>query len=140
MTVSSSLGSILQLTISAVLTTIAGVRDLEFDPGEVETFERDALEDVDYVDLDVTLRTKGGKCSGSMFYDPAAATNTALVALINSPSTTTRNTAWQITWSDPAATTQPFSGILTKLTRKASRGEPLTSDFEIAVSQKPTLA
>lgn len=139
-TISSSLGTILKLSIASVLTTILGVRDIDFDPGEVETFERDALADVDYLETDCTGRTKGGKCSGSMFYDPAAATNDALVALINSVDADTRDTAWQVTWSDPAATTQPFVGPLVKLTRSAKRGEPLMSDFEIAISQKPTLA
>lgn len=137
----SSLGTKLQLTISSVLTDLVGIRDVEFEVPEMEMMEVDDLAS-EHVDLDPTGRTKGGSVKASSFYDPAAATTTALIALFNSPVKTSGvyvPTVWAIVWSSSAGATQGFSGTLTKQTRKAERGSPLMADLEITVSRKPTL-
>lgn len=130
----TSLGTLLKVTVASVLTTVAGMRDVEFDAPEVETYESDDIVDT-YVNLEVTGRTKGGSVKGSLLWDPASATNTKLIALFNTPA----REDWSIVWSSSPAATQLFNGILTKQTRKAERGNPLISDIEIAVSRKPTL-
>jgi hypothetical protein len=137
----SSLGTKLQLTIASVLADVAQVRDVDFDPGELEMYEVDDLSSTN-VDEDPSGRTKGGSVKASMFYDPASASNTALIALWNSPVQTSGvyvPTAWAIVWSASPAATQLFSGTLTKQTRKAERGSPLMADLEIKVTRKPTL-
>ena len=133
MTVFAGQATILQVTISAVLTTIAGVRNVVFDPGEVETMEIDDLAS-DYVDLDVTGRAGGGNVTGTAFWDPANAQMQALHILWNTPAIE----AWSITWG---ATTESiaFNGILTKIPITAERTDPITTDLEIAVSDRPTL-
>ena len=137
----SSLGTKLQLTIASVLTDLAQVRDVDFDPGELEMYEIDDLASTS-VDEDPSGRAKPGSVKASMFYDPASASNTALIALWNSPVVTSGvyvPTAWAIVWSAATAVTQLFSGTLTKQSRKAERGSPLMADIEIKVSRKPTL-
>lgn len=137
----TSLGTILQVTISSVLTALAGVRDVEFEAPELELYDRDDLVD-DYVQRDASGRTSGGSVKGSMLWDPASATNTKLIALFNSPTVTSGvyvPEVWAIVWSSSPAATQGFSGYLTKQTRKAERGAPLMNDFEIQTARKPTL-
>lgn len=137
----SSLGTVLQLAIASVLTAIAGIRDVEFETPELELMEVDDLA-ADYVEKDPTGRSSGGSVKASMFYDPASASNTALIALYNAPVKTAGvyvPTSWAIVWSANPAATQPFSGTLVKQPRKAERGSPLITDLEITVTRKPTL-
>jgi hypothetical protein len=141
MPVYSSLGTKLQVTITSVLTDIVGVRDVEFEAPELEMMEVDDIAST-HVDMDPTGRSKGGSVKASAFYDPAAATTTALLALFNAPVKTSGvfvPTVWAIVWQGATAVTQGFSGTLTKQTRKAERGSPLMADLEITVSRKPTL-
>lgn len=78
----SSLGTVLQLTIAAVLTTLVGIRDVDFESPELEMYETDDLAS-NFVEEDPSGRAKGGSVKGSMFFDPASASNTALIALFN---------------------------------------------------------
>lgn len=133
MTVYAGQGSILQVTISAALTTIAGVRDINFDPGEVETMEIDDLAS-DYVDLDVTGRAGGGTVTGEAFWDPANAQMQKLHTLWNTPA----KESWSTTWGSSTESIA-FSGILTKMPITATRTDPITTAIEIAVAERPTL-
>ncbi len=137
----SSLGTKLQLKIASVLTDVAGVRDVELESPEQEMMEVDDL-GADFVEEDPTGRSKGGSCKASMFYDPAAASSAALIALYNAPTKTAGvyvPTDWAIVWSVNPAATQAFSGTLTKQNVKAERGSPLIKDLEIKITRKPTL-
>ena len=137
----SSLGSVLKLTIASVLTIIAGIRDIDFESPELEMMDIDDIEST-HVDQDPTGRTKGGSVKASAFWDPAAATHVALVALFNAQVKTSGvyvPTLWSIDWSASPTATQLFSGTLVKQSRKAERGSPLMSDLEITVSRRPTL-
>ncbi len=137
----SSLGTKLQLSIASVLTDVAGVRDVEFESPEMEMYEADDLA-ADHVEEDPSGRTKGGSCKASMFYDPAAAGSSALIALFNAPVKTSGvyvPTDWAIVWSVNPAATQPFKGTLVKQNVKAERGSPLIKDLEIKISRKPVL-
>lgn len=133
MTVYAGQSTVLQVAISSVLTTIVGVRDVEFDPGEVETMEIDDL-DSDYVDLDVTGRAGGGSVSAEAFWDPANAQMQALHALWNDPAKEDFSITWGATSQDTA-----FNGILTKCPISATRTDPITTALEIAVAERPTL-
>jgi len=133
MTVYAGAGSILQVTIVSTLTTIAGMRDIEFDPGEVETMEIDDL-DSDYVALDVTGRAGGGTVSGECFWDPANAQMQALHALWNDPEIED----FSITWGSSTESIA-FKGIVTKLPITATRTDPITCAIEIAIADRPAL-
>ena len=50
-TAHTSLGSVLQVAISAVLTNISGIRNFTFDPGEVDAIPEDVMEKLGKVDL-----------------------------------------------------------------------------------------
>lgn len=130
----TSLGTLLKVTITSVLTTVTGIRDVEFEAPEVETYETDDLVDT-HVNIDVTGRTKGGSVKASQLWDPAAASSAKLIGLFATPA----REDWSIVWSSSPSVSQLFNGILTKQTRKAERGNPLVNDIEIAVARKPTL-
>lgn len=137
----TSLGSFLQITLATVLTTVAGIRDIDFESPELELMDVDDLEST-HVDQDPTGRTKGGSVKASAFWDPAAASHAGLCVLFNAPVKTLGvyvPTVCAISWSAQPATVQGFSGTLTKQSRKAERGSPLMCDLEIAVTRKPTL-
>lgn len=134
----SSLGTTLSMTVASVSTIIAGMRDIEFEAPEVETYETDDLVD-DYVNIDVTGRSKGGSCKGSMLWDPASATSGILADAFDEPVRASFSIGWGGPGDDPPVATQPFNGILVKQTRKAERGNPLICDIEIAVARKPVL-
>ena len=133
MAVYAGKGSVFQVTISASLTTVSGMRDIKFDPGEVETMEVDDLAS-DYVDLDVTGRAGGGTLTGQCFWDPANAQMQALHTLWNTPAKVNMSTTWGTSTESIA-----FSGILKKLPLTATRTDPITADIECVVAERPTL-
>lgn len=137
----SSLGTLLKMDIATVMTTVAGVRSVEFEAPEKELYETDDLGTTN-VNRDFSGRTSGGSVKASLFYDPAAASQVALAAHFNSPTLTSGvyvPTAWQVVWSVNPAATQPFTGEGIKQSRKAEAGSPLMAEIEIAVTRKPTL-
>lgn len=142
-TINSSLGTVLQVAVATVLTAIAGIRDVKWNPGEAETFECDDLADT-HVNLGATGRTMGGECTAQMFTDFLAATWTPLADLMMTPVVTDFAIVWTAADSDDGtagiqAATQPFKGIFKSLPVVAERGQPLLSDLSIAVAEKPTI-
>lgn len=138
----SSLGTVLKVAISSVLTAISGIRDVDWKPGEVELMEIDDIDD-DYVNQDVTGRASAGEVTAQMFSDFASASWAKLTTLFETPAKEDFQIEWQQdsdgTTADLQATTQPFTGILKTLPVKAERGQPLLTDISIAVAERPTL-
>jgi len=134
MVTATSVGTVLKVDISDSLTAIAGIRNVDFKSPEVELYETDDLTDT-YVARGVTGRTSGGSCSFEKFMDPAAATHSVLIGVINTPEVKD----WQIAWSDAGSTTQDFEGALKSLSQKAERGDALMESGEIDITSAPTL-
>ena len=137
----SSLGTLLKMSIASVMTTVSGVRNVEFDAPEKELYDVDGLAST-FLEQDFSGRTKGGSVKAEMFFDPAAASQQALVAEFNSPTLTSGMyvaPSWQVVWSASPSATQAFVGEITKQSRKAERGSPLIANIEIAITRKPTL-
>jgi len=135
MPTASSVGTVLQVDISSTLTTIAGVRNVDFKSPEVEFYDADDITDT-FVEQGITERTSGGSVSFEKFYDPAAATHSVLVGCINTPVIKD----WKIIWSDASTTEQDLTGALKNLNQKAARGDALMEDGEITITSAPTLA
>lgn len=127
-------GTALQLDIAATYTTIAGVRELTVDPGEVKTYDETDLASADE-EIGVTGLVGGGSCTFSMFVDPVAATFQALTDLITTPAIK----GWKVIWPDSGSTEWGFDGALTKLPVKANLTDGLMADGEIALDGIPTL-
>lgn len=139
----SSLGTILEVEVATVMTEIAGIRNVNFNPGEVEMFESDDLVDT-HVNQSVTGRTGGGEVTAQMFTDFLAATWTPLADLWMTPAVNNYRVTWPNADSDGGtagvqAATQPFVGILKTIPVVAERGQPLLSDISISVARKPVL-
>lgn len=133
MTVFVGKGSVFQKTISASLTTVAGVRNFKFNPGENETMETDDLAS-SYVTLQETGRAGGGSCSGQLLWDPANATQIAMHISFNTPTVENYSNTYGSTTESIA-----YTGILTKFELTVERADPIVADFEIAVADRPTL-
>lgn len=122
-------GTLLQCTISAVLTTVAQRVKLDGPELTVGTAET--------TNLDSTVKTyrptipDSGKISGTLQYDPQDATHLFLFGLYSSPATN----AMAMVFSDVGPTTFSFTGILTKLKPTGMEVESnLEAEFEIQIT------
>jgi len=127
MTKVASKGTALQLSISAVFTTVVQITNIDGPDSEVQSFDSTSLDSGVGMEKDVTGFVDGGNVSGECFFDPVAVTHQALTDVITAPAVS----SWKIVWSDAASTEWPFSGILKKFTPTAALAEGLKAAFEI---------
>lgn len=82
-------GTVLEVTISTVLTPIAQVVSIDAGDVEAETFEADTLDNaspgIPYMN---TGRVEPGKISGELFFDYSLASHIGFVGLITTPVST----------------------------------------------------
>ncbi len=102
-------GTVLQQTISSVLTDVAQVIDINIDGEESETYDSRTLDTSVYLTSELTGFTAPGTVSCNLFFDPALAGHQAIVALLTTPATC----VWKIKYSDagPSSLTYTSSGI-----------------------------
>lgn len=124
-----SKGTALQLSIASVYTTVIQMITINAPDANVQTYDATALDTVGAGEEHLpTGYVDGGICSGTAFFDPTAATQKAMTALITTPALAN----WKIIWSN--LTEWPFSGTLTKFTPKAERTTGLMFDWSIRLS------
>jgi hypothetical protein len=102
------LGTLLKLSISSVLTTIAQrvtIKGPSMSVGLAPTTNLDSASVTDRPTL-----PDGGTLDFTAFYDPQDPTHLAIYALIATPAIA----SWSLVFADVGATTLPFSGVLTK--------------------------
>lgn len=130
-----SKGTVLQQSISSVLTAVAQVISLDLPEMESETYESDTLDNAGAgIPYDPTGRTEGGKVSGELFLDPALSGHKSMLALLVTPV----NTNWAIKFADAATTTWPFTGAGFSLGGSVALKEGLKAKFGIKLSGLPT--
>lgn len=79
-------GTLLKLTISSTLTTIAQVIELDKAQDQGETFDADTLDNTSaYIPKQLTGRASSGDISGTLFYDPANTTHQFITDTIAAP-------------------------------------------------------
>lgn len=79
-------GTVLQLEIASVFTTIAQVIEIDVGPQKSETFDADTLDNTSAgMPKDPTGRSSQDDISVTMFYDPALATHQFLTDTIAAP-------------------------------------------------------
>lgn len=129
-------GTILKVTISAVLTAVAQITDLDGPSGEVGTAETTHLTSGQHKTFRPTL-TDGGEVSGTLLYDPGDATHTFLFGLLGTPATP----VWNMVFNDADDTAFAFAGILTKFSPTGIKVEEnLQATFSIKVSGAVTVS
>ena len=128
-----SQGTVFQVTISAVLTTVANCTEINPPDPEVEIIETTDLTVTHGKTFDTTGLVDAGECGGSLFFDPANATHTFLTGQVKAPVANTL-LACKCTYSDVAPTSWTFNAIVKKFTPKVAIGEFLKADFALKVS------
>src|SRR5689334_24105499 len=102
-------GSVLQQTISSVLTDIAQSTGISLDGEENETFDSTTLDGAVYKTYDATGYTEPGTVKLDIFFDPALAGHAAIVALLPAPAAC----VWKLKYTDsgPSSLTYTTNGI-----------------------------
>ena len=106
-----SKGTLLQLTVATVMTTIAQCLSIDLPEGEAETFEADYLDNAEAgIPYRPTGRSEGGEVGAELWIDPVLASFQALTDLITNPVPTLPAvvTPAQIVFADEDATEWPF--------------------------------
>lgn len=128
-------GTVLQQTISSVLTPVAQVIGIDLPEMESETYESDTLDNSDAgIPYAPTGRTEGGSASGELFLDPALTGHKAMLALLTTPATC----VWAIVFADVAVTTWTFTGAGLSMGGTVALKDGLKGKFGIKLSGIPT--
>lgn len=98
-------GTIVKHTISAALTAIAQVTEMELTGTKSNTWDSTALDTGVFKTKEQTGYSDPGMYSLGLFYDPALVGHQFITDLIAAPA----DNAMQITYADTAATTQDFT-------------------------------
>lgn len=130
----ASKGTQLQLSISAVYTTIASITDIDGPTAETQTFKPTTLDGGVGIPTKTTGYVDGGTVSCNGYFDPVETTHQACTDLLTTPAVS----SWKIIWSDSATTTWAFSGVLTGFNPSASTDDGLKFSMSIAVDGIPT--
>lgn len=126
-----SKGTLLKLSIATVYTSIASLVELDPPEAEVETYQAtDFSSGVGHIHL-TTGYVEGGTCSGTVWFDPVAATHQAITDLITTP---TDGSQWKIVWADGASTELVFAGVTKKFKPMAKMNEGLKASFSVQLS------
>lgn len=123
-------GTVLQLSIAAVYTTIGQNISIDGPDPDVEDFESTDLSTGVGRAYQPTGYVDGGMVTGEGFLDPVAATFQALTDLLTTPAVS----SWKIIFPDAAATEWSFSAILKKVKPKVVRTDGLKFDYALKLS------
>lgn len=123
-------GTRMQLSISTVYTDIAQVLDINPPQPKVEHFKSTDLSSGAGHTYLPTGYVEGGECSFEIYYDMAAATHTALTALITTPAVS----SWKVIFANSGTTTWSFSGILESFDVKVVMDNAVKATVKIKVT------
>jgi|CXWL01.1.fsa_nt_gi hypothetical protein len=127
-------GTLFQVTISAALTTVAGVFRLKGPGVEVKTWNATDLSSGVGEEKKVTGHVEGKNVSGSLWMDPVAATFQFLTDLLTAPASNAMN----IDFADAATTSWPFTGIVKNVEPSVELNAGLMAEFEVELDGIPT--
>lgn len=131
----SAKGTVLQLSIATVFTTVAGVSRVNYPDQDVQFYDATALDSgVSMEDGEPTGHVAPGSMDGEGFYDPADTVHQALVALLAAPS----KESWKIINANITDHSCAFTGTLKKFTPTAAVGDGLKFNFEVKLASIAT--
>lgn len=128
MTKIAAKGTVLQLSIASVYTTIAQLDNIDGPDAEVDISDVTALDSGVGREFKPSGHVNGGTVNLGGFFDPVGTTLQALTDIVTAPVVA----AWKIIFSDAASTVWPFSGAMQKAPKPtAAVGEFLKFDASI---------
>ena len=126
-------GTVLQLSIASVFTTVALVKKIDYPDDETQFTDGTSLDSTNTEDGVVTGLSTPGMCSADLFYDPLDSVHQALIASRIGRSTE----AWKITNPNVGGTLAhacTFSGVIKKFKPSANVGGLLEASCEIKLT------
>lgn len=129
-------GTVLQQTISSVLTDVAQVIDISIDGEESEEYDSRTLDTAVYLTTELTGFTAPGTVSANLFFDPALAGHQAIVALLTTPATC----VWKIKYSDASPSSLTYTSAKIGLSQKIVGNDGLKAALTMSRTGAPTRA
>jgi hypothetical protein len=138
----SSKGLALRMPIATVKTVVGMVEQVKFPNTKPDILRCQDLDDNKEV-VHHGGSSKGGQCSGSLFYDPADTVHKRFVALVHSNDYTTaglkpeeRKFEWDLQFNQyTVPKLWKFIGVASQFDITAAVATPLKSDFAIEVEE-----
>lgn len=129
-------GTVLQQTISTVLTDIAQLIDIDLSGEKSEDFDSSTLDGVVFKTKDLTGYSDGGTVKATMFFDPALAGHQALVALISTPTTC----VFKLKYSDSGPSSLTYTAAGFGLDQKIVMNDGVKATMTMNRTAAPTRA
>lgn len=117
-------GTVLQQTISATLTDVAQITDIDLSGEASLDYDSTTLDGGVYQTKELTGYSSPGTVKAGLFFDPALAGHAAIIALITTPATC----VWKLKYSDsgPSSLTYTSAGLGVDQTIVANDGVKAT--------------
>lgn len=117
-------GTVLQQTISATLTDVAQITDIDLSGEASLDYDSTTLDGSVYQTKELTGYSSPGTVKAGLFFDPALAGHAAIIALITTPATC----VWKLKYSDsgPSSLTYTSAGLGVDQTIVANDGVKAT--------------
>ena len=129
-------GSVLQKTISAVLTDTAQITDIDISREGSLDFDSTTLDGVAYETKDLTGYVSPGTVKFGLFFDPALAGHQAIVTDMSVPATC----VWKIKYSDSGPSSLTFTSAGIGLDQKIVTKDGLKGTVTLNRTGAPTRA
>lgn len=129
-------GTVLQQTISSVLTDVAQVLSISLSGEESETFETTTLATSVYKTYAQTGYAEPGTVEAELFFDPALAGHTSIVATISTPA----DCVWKIKYSDSGPSSITYTSAGHGLSQTIVMNDGVKANLTMKRSGAPTRA
>lgn len=129
-------GTVLQQTISAVLTDVANVTDVDLSGEGTDDFDTTDLSTSVWETKDLTGYAQGGTVKVGLFFDPALAGHVTIVALISTPATC----IWKLKYSDAGPSSLTFTSAGVQLDQKIVMKDAVKGTVTLNRTGAPTRA
>jgi hypothetical protein len=129
-------GTVLQKTISAVLTDTAQITDIDLSGEASGDFESTTLDGGAYETFDMTGYVSGGTVKFGLFFDPALAGHQSIVTDMSGPTTV----VWKLKYSDSGPSSLTFTAAGTGLDQKIVTKDGLKATVTLKRTGQPTRA
>jgi hypothetical protein len=129
-------GTVLQQTISATLTDIAQLTDIDLSGEGTSGWDSTTLDGGVYETEDLTGYANGGNVKVGLLFDPALAGHAALVATISTPATC----VYKLKYSDAGPSSLTYTAASAQLDQKIVMKDGLRGTFTMKRTGTPTRA
>lgn len=129
-------GTVLQQTISASLTDVAQITDIDLSGEGSLDYDSTTLDGAVYETKELTGYSAAGTVKAGLFFDPALAGHAAIVSLITTPATC----VWKIKYSDAGPSSLTYTSAGVTLDQKIAMKDGVKATLTMNRTGAPTRA